>query len=185
MVDFGPWAPETLEDRIDRLESLASIELLPRRYAHALDSRDISTLVTLFSPNVRVGADQSGRDALRTWFLDAMSKVRTTIHVVMNHVVDFDGPEKAHGIVYCRDEVEYPASGEWKIGMLLYRDTYRRVGGTWVFERRKFHRWYQVDALQRPSAGAGLDPDNDPITTVGLPDAFPTWAPFWAAASAR
>lgn len=182
LTGSGGWDPANLEDRIDRLESLASIESLARRYAHALDSRDISALVTLFSPDIRVGGDRSGREALRDWFVDTMSKVRTTIHVVMNHVVEFDGPDRAHGIVYCRDEVEYPATGEWKVGMLQYHDTYRRVAGKWVFERRRFHRWYQVDALQRPSAGAGLDPATDPITTVGLPDAFPTWAQFWAVA---
>jgi hypothetical protein len=56
-----------------------------------------------------------------------MNKVRTTIHIVMNHVANFDGPDKAHGIAYRRDEVEYPHGGEWRIGMLQRHDTYRRV----------------------------------------------------------
>ena len=32
--------------------------------------------------------------------------------------------------------------------MLQYHDTYLRVDGEWAFERRRFHRWYQVDALR-------------------------------------
>jgi len=59
--------------------------------------------------------------------------------------------------------------------MLQYHDTYRRVDGAWVFERRKFHRWYQIDALERPFPGAGMGPQDDPISTSQLPEAFPSW----------
>jgi hypothetical protein len=179
MSRLGAWVPSTLEERIDRIESLAEIRQLAVRYALALDSRDLSTLVTLFPVDVRVGAETSGRDALYAWFRDAMSKVRTTVHFVANHIVDFESADRARGIVYCRDEVEYPDTGEWQVGMLQYHDTYRRVDGEWGFERRKFHRWYQVDALERPAPGAGVEPDTDPITTARLPEAFPSWARFW------
>ena len=179
MSRLGSWVPRTMEERVDRIESLAEIRQLAVRYALALDSRDIDAIVTLFPSDVRVGSDGSGRDALHHWFVDAMSKVRTTVHVVANHIVDFESAERAKGIVYCRDEVEYPDTGEWKIGMLQYHDTYCRIDGEWLFNRRKFHRWYQVDALERPAAGAGLAPDSDPITTTRLPQAFPTWGTFW------
>jgi len=179
MPRLGTWTPCSTEERVDRMESLAEIRQLPVRYALALDSRDIATLVTLFPADVRVGADQSGREALHSWFVDAMSKVRTTVHFVGNHIVDFESVDRARGIVYCRDEVEYPESGEWHVGMLQYHDTYRRDDGEWVFERRRFNRWYQVDALERPAAGAGMGLDRDPITTARLPEAFPTWARFW------
>jgi hypothetical protein len=69
--------------------------------------------------------------------------------------------------------------------MLQYHDDYRRVDGTWCIERRRFHRWYQVDALQRPAPGAGVDAATDPIRTIQLPDAFATWAPFWDEVSGR
>jgi len=179
MSRLGTWAPSTIEERVDRVESLAEIRQLAVRYALALDSRDIAMLVTLFPADVRVGADNSGRDALYAWFVDSMSKVRTTIHIVANHIVDFESRDRARGIVYCRDEVEYPETGEWHIGMLQYHDTYRRADGEWVFERRKFNRWYQVDALARPAPGAGIEPGIDPISTSRLPEAFPTWARFW------
>ncbi len=181
----GTWEPATLAERVDRLESIDAIRQLPHRYALALDSRDISMLVTLFVPDVRVGPEEAGREALSEWFVDAMAKVRTTVHVVANHIIDFDSPDRAHGVVYCRDEVEYPDTGEWKVGMLQYHDTYRRTDGVWGFERRKFHRWYQVDALERPTPGAGMEPELDPITTIQLPEAFPTWAPFWELVATR
>lgn len=179
MSRLGTWTPTTTAERIDRIESLAEIRQLPVRYALALDARDLATLVSLFPTDVRVGRDRFGRDALYAWFLDSMSKVGATVHVVANHVVDFESADRAGGVVYCRDEVEYPDSGEWKVGMLQYHDTYQRNDGEWFFARRRFLRWYQVDALERPAPGAGIDPNTDPITTSALPNALPTWAAFW------
>ena len=63
--------------------------------------------------------------------------------------------------------------------MLQYWDTYVRVDGEWCFQRRRFHRWYIVDALTRPSHGAGVNEGGDGLTTHQLPEAFETWAGFW------
>ena len=182
MSRLGTWQPQSTEERLDRMESLAHIRQLPYRYALAVDSRDLDSLVALFVPDVRVGRDESGRGALRAWFAEQLSGPRTSVHFVGNHVVDFDGPDQAHGIVYCHDELEWPKLGEWHVGMLQYWDTYRRVAGEWCFHRRKFHRWYMNDALTRPSHGAGVGGDG--LTTGQLPEAFETWGTFWAARAA-
>ena len=184
MSRLGTWTPSTLEERVDRMESLAAIRQLPVRYARCLDARDLDALVELFVPDVRVGRDATGRAALRAWFSQTMRVMRTSIHLVANHVVDFDDADHAHGIVYCRDELEYPDRGEWEIGVLQYWDTYLRVDGEWCFERRKFHRWYIVDALTRPSHGAGVGTGGDALTTAQLPEAFETWGRFWAEVAA-
>lgn len=179
MSRLGTWKPSTPEERLDRMESHAEIRQLPYRYGLAVDSRDIDALVALFVPDVWVGRDGKGRPALKDWFINALSRPKTSIHFIGNHIIDFDGPDEAHGIVYCRDELEQPESGEWEIGVLQYWDTYRRVGGEWCFQRRKFHRWYIDDALSRPAHGAGVGGDG--LTTIQLPEAFATWAPFWEA----
>jgi hypothetical protein len=176
---LGDWQPTTIEDRIDRLESLAAIRQLPSRYALALDSRDMDSLVGLFLPNVRVGREATGRDALKRWFMEVMSVPRTSVHMTANHVIDFDDADHAHGIVYCHDELERPLTGEWELGKLQYWDRYERVDGEWYFARRRFLRWYLVDALRRPGHGAGVNDTDEPLTTELLPDAFDTWAPFW------
>lgn len=180
MGRLGAWTPATSEERLDRVESTLEIQQLAQRYALALDARDLDALVDLFAPDVRVGHDATGRDALRAWYDRAMRNVRTTCHVVANHILDFNDADHASGVVYCRDEVEYPDTGEWHVGMLQYWDSYRRIDGMWCFDRRRFHRWYQVDALVRPRAGAGVNEGDDPITTSALPDAFPTWQAFWS-----
>jgi hypothetical protein len=179
MGRLGVWSPTSLEERVDRMESVVEIRQLVQRYALALDSRDLDSLVELFAPDVRVGRSAVGRDALWKWYDVSMRKVATTVHVVTNHIIDFDGPDEARGVVYCRDEVEYPDRGEWQVGMLQYWDSYRRIDSAWCIDRRRFHRWYQVDALQRPRPGAGVNEGDDPVTTSPLPQAFPTWQPFW------
>ncbi len=179
---LGTWAPATAEERLDRLESLAQIRQLPVRYALAIDSRDMDALVDLFVPDVRVGKDETGRDALKRWFTDTMRRPKTSVHFVGNHIVDFDDADHAHGIVYCRDELEHPARGEWEVGMLQYWDSYVRIDHEWCFERRRFHRWYLVDALTRPSHGAGVNEGGDSLTTHQLPEAFESWGRFWAEA---
>lgn len=173
---LGTWTPDTPESKLDRLESLAEIRQLPYRYALAVDSRDVEGLVGLFVPDVRVGRDERGRDALNVWFTNVLIHLDTTIHFVGNHVIDFDGPDEAHGIVYCRDELERPERGEWETGVIQYWDTYRRVDGQWCFERRKLHRWYIVDALTRPGPGLGVEDGN--MTVRLLPNAFESWTSF-------
>jgi hypothetical protein len=151
------------------MESLAAIQQLPFRYGVAIDSRDLDALVALFVPTVRVGKDLHGRDALRDWFDQILREMRVSVHFVGNHVIDFDDADHARGIVYCHDELERPATGEW------------RVGGEWCFVRRRFRRWYLVDALARPSHGAGVNSGADPLAAGLLPDVFPTWPAFWSA----
>jgi hypothetical protein len=163
---------------MDRLESLAAIRQLPHRYGLCLDSRNLDEMVGLFVPDVQVGRNEHGREALHRWFTESFRQFRTSIHFVGNHVVDFDDADHAHGIVYCHDEIDR-AEGEWAQGMLQYWDTYRRVDGEWYFERRRFHRWYICDALTRPSHGAGTEGNTRTLTTHQLPEAFPTWGAFW------
>lgn len=185
MSRLGPWTPATLEERLDRMESLASIRQLACRYALALDSRDMDAMGALFVPDVRVGRSESGRAALRRWFTEVMQASRTTIHLVANHIVDFDDADHARGIVYCRDQLERPSSGRWEIGDLQYWDDYVRVDGEWCFRRRRFHRWYLADALSRPAHGVGVNDGSDPLGAGQLPEAFATWAPYWESVGQR
>lgn len=66
---------------------------------------------------------------------------------------------------------------DWAYGYIQYWDRYERRDGRWYFVRRKFHRWFMIDALARPRAGAGIDGDG--LTTGRLPDGWPSWAHFW------
>ncbi len=179
MSRLGSWVPATIEERLDRMESLAAIQQLAQRYGVAIDSRDMDMMVDLFVPDVRVGKGEIGREALKRWYTRTMSYAKSSCHFVGNHVVDFDDADHAHGIVYCHDELDHPDEAEWVQGQLQYWDTYRRVDGEWYFERRKFHRLYLTDWRNRPSHAAGTQAETGALTTYQLPEAYPSWNEFW------
>jgi len=178
---LGEWRPTTVEERLDRMESYAAIQQLVSRYARALDARDMDTVVSMFSPDVQVGADARGREALKQWMSVLMSQMRTSVHLVANHVIDFHDADHASGIVYCRDELERPDTGEWAVGTIQYWDDYERIDGEWCIGRRRLHRWYLVDWLERPQPGRGVNDFGSHIRERQLPDAYASWGEFWAA----
>jgi hypothetical protein len=175
MTSTTTWNPKTIEERLDRLESLDEIRQLPHRYALAVDTRNLDDLVALFIEDVQIGRDKFGREALREQFLPGLARIGDSVHFVGNHVIDFESAHEARGVVTCRDEIEY--GGEWRVGMIQYWDTYSRRNGRWYFKRRRLHRWYLVDALTRPHHGAGLETETG--AAAPLPESWPSWARFW------
>ena len=129
----------SIEQRIDRLESLDAIRQLPAKYALALDMRDMEAMVSLFPADVRVGKDASGRQALRAYMDRTLRSPFTgTSHHIGGHVIEFDDADHAHGVVYSKNEHE--TGDEWVIMQMMYVDDYVRAAGPdgtrWYFARR-------------------------------------------------
>ena len=169
----------SLEERIDRLESLDAIRQLPAKYALALDMRDMDAMVSLFVEDVRVGKDASGRLALRAYMDRTLRSPFTgTSHHIGGHVIEFDDPDHAHGVVYSKNEHE--TGDEWVIMQMMYVDDYVRQDGRWHFARRLPLYWYATD-LNKPPIG-----DNKmrwPATEWAegnFHKLFPSYAEFWA-----
>ena len=169
----------TIEARIDRLESLDAIRQLPAKYALALDMRDMDAMVSLFPADVRVGRDASGRQALRAYMDRTLRSPFTgTSHHIGGHVIEFDDPDHAHGVVYSKNEHE--TGDEWVIMQMMYVDDYVRQDGRWHFARRLPLYWYATD-LNKPPIG-----DNKmrwPATEWAegnFHKLFPSYAEFWA-----
>lgn len=163
---------------VDRVIARDEIRQLAYRYAVAIDSRDIDLLVSLFVPDVRVGRDATGYAALREFWTNSLRAIGVSILFVGNHLVDFDDPDHARGLVYCRGQVQ--DGDKWIEQAILYRDTYERRDGRWLFTRRIHELWYGVETAERPWA---QEPANWPAHHVGrgtLPDSWPTWARFWS-----
>lgn len=170
---------QALLDRIDRLESLDAIRQLPAKYALALDMRDMDAMVGLFEPDVRVGRDATGREALRAYMDRTLRSPFTgTSHHIGGHIIEFDDPDRAHGIVYSKNEHE--TGDEWIIMQMMYADDYIRIGGRWHFARRLPLYWYATD-LNRPPVGDNKMrwPGTDWVEG-NFHKLFPSFAEFWA-----
>lgn len=143
-----------LAERLDRIQSHLEIQQLPIRYGLAIDTRDLDAWVALFVPDVRVGSDECGRPALLAWITAHMRQFGRTVHEVGGHRIEVLDDTTARGQVYCR--AEHEVDGRWSMVRLLYTDTYRRVHGEWLFERRTANRWYEETAVQRTPAATDL-----------------------------
>ena len=168
-----------LEARIDRLESLDAIRQLPARYALALDMRDMNAMVSLFVADVRVGREQSGREALRNYMDQTLRSPFTgTSHHIGGHVIEFDDPDHAQGIVYSKNEHE--TGDEWVIMQMMYADRYRRDEGHWYFERRLPLYWYATDLNKPPVGEKKMRWPGTDWVEGNFHKLFPSFEEFWA-----
>jgi ketosteroid isomerase-like protein len=153
------------------------IRQLLYRYAEAVDSRNVNDLVALFVPDVQVGRDRSGRDALAEWFSEVLRSFGISAHFVGNHRITLIDDDHATGAVYCR--AEHEVDGRWVVMLFQYWDVYERIDGEWMFRRRREKIWYSHEAADNPLADL-MDrwPGRDD-TAATLPESWPSWNAFW------
>ena len=174
---------KTLEQRIDRLESLDEIRQMAAKYSLALDMRDLDAMANLFPEDVKVGKQRSGRAHLKKWLDETMRNQFTgTSHHIGNHIIEFINPDEAVGVVYSKNEHETPSENgdiEWVIMQMIYWDNYQRIDGRWYFKRRLPCYWYATD-LNKPPVGDNKMrwPDREPYAGA-YHDLWPSWQKFW------
>ena len=169
--------------RIDRLESLDAIRQLPAKYSLALDMRDLDALVNLFPADVRVGKGLQGRAHFKRWMDETLRVQFTgTSHHIGNHIIEFNDPDHAVGVVYSKNEHETPrADGgiDWVIMQMIYWDQYQRIDGRWYFQRRLPCYWYATDLNQPPVGDRKMRwPDRDHYEGA-FHELWPSWQAFW------
>lgn len=168
----------SLEQRIDRLESLDEIRQLVAKYALSLDMRDLDAHVNLFAEDIRVSREHSGRAHLKAWIDDTLRLQFTgTSHHTGNHIIEFSDPDHAHGVLYSKNEHE--CGGEWVIMQMLYWDDYERKDGRWFFRRRLPCYWYATDLNKPPIGDMKMRwPGREPYEGA-FHELFPSWKEFW------
>ncbi|WP_405136491.1 nuclear transport factor 2 family protein [Nocardia sp. NBC_01388] len=173
--------PSGLARRLARAEAQLEIGQLPIRYALAVDQRDVDSWLSLFTPDVQLGRRGSGREALRAVIEPQLRWFYRSIHLVCGHRielgpdVDDNGPDTATGQVYCR--AEHEVRDRWVVMAIRYDDTYHRIDGEWLFQRRIERHWYATDLLERPQEA---DFDSWQVGPApALPAYEPSWAAFW------
>jgi 3-phenylpropionate/cinnamic acid dioxygenase small subunit len=168
---------DTFVERLARIEDTLAIQQLPIRYAMAVDERDLDSWVELFTPDVQVGRDARGREALRATIASMTSQFYRSIHQIVGHRIELVDGENATGNVYCR--AEHEVGDEWIVMAIRYDDTYRKVDGQWLFSRRNEHHWYAVDVTQHPQA---VDFTGWPLAGQPTLPRSQSWTDFWAQA---
>ena len=147
--------------------------------------RDMDAMVNLFPEDVRVGKDKVGRAHFKQWMDETLRVQFTgTSHHIGNHIIEFEDPDRAVGVVYSKNEHETPTHDggcEWVIMQMLYWDHYQRIKGRWYFKRRLPCYWYATD-LNKPPCGDNKMrwPDRDPYEGE-FHSLFPSWRAFWGA----
>ena len=164
-------------DPIAWLVAHEEIRQLASHYAVAVDSRDLDRLVALFVPDVRVGRDRIGHDALREQFERSLGPLGVTILQVGTHAIEIAGDDHATGEVYCHGEVQ--VDGQWVHQAILYRDTYIRLPDLgWRFVRRIHELWYGVAISPDPFDQPAAEWPRSPVGRGTVPDRWPTWRSF-------
>lgn len=172
---------------LERLVVRDCIRQLAYRYALAIDTRDLDSLVHLFIPEVKVGRYGEGRDALRKSFVDSLSAIGVSILFVGNHIIDVESRERASGIVYCHGRIEddIRRGGRWIEQAIQYRDEYECREGEWLFVRRDHRLWYGVELPESP---LHQEPAHWPKSQVGrgsVPEDCASWSAFWEEVGSR
>jgi ketosteroid isomerase-like protein len=162
---------------LERVVARDEIRQLACRYALAVDERDLDALVALFVPDVQVGRERQGREALRESFEQSLSAIGVSILFVGNHLIDFQDDHHARGVVYCRGQIQ---DGErWIEQAIQYRDRYERRGDEWLFVRRRHLLWYGVETAERPLDQPPADWPERHVGRGTLPEASDHWRAFW------
>lgn len=166
---------------LERLLAYQEIRQLASRYALHLDARDLDALVGLFVPDVRVGRETQGREALKADFDQSLRSVGITFLNTGNHVIDLVDDDHATGVVYCRAEIQDGGleSDRWIIQAIQYHDRYERRDGAWLFVRRRHFLVYGTELGTSP---LDLPPAEWPKSQTGLgthPHVLPSWKAFW------
>jgi ketosteroid isomerase-like protein len=147
--------------RLERLEARLAIRDLVARYVFAIDDRDLVVVAGLFTAEGRFrSADGAmnavGRAAIVDQFKGRYGVLGPTNHVCHDHVIDFDGSDRARGLVSAHAELW--RHGRATVTAMRYADVYQRdVDGEWRFADRALSFLYYV-------------PVEDYATALGRPD---------------
>ena len=174
-------------DAIEELLARDQIRQLAERYALAVDGKDLDGVAVLFVEDVTNGRYGPGREGVKRFYDHVLREFHCSMHLVANHVIDFDDDDHAHGVVYCRAHHHVLGPEHWFDQAIAYWDTYERAGDEWLFRRRQLKSWYRQEighphhGTERVELGGET---YGPQRGTQMPHAFATFDAFWSQAAA-
>ncbi|MFB7091054.1 nuclear transport factor 2 family protein [Streptomyces sp. NPDC056296] len=128
-----------LAARIERIESREAVLRTVHEFSHGFDKRDLGRLLASCAPDVvwlvAPGHEAVGHDGLRAYAEMAWHQMAGTHHWTCNALIDLDG-DRATGTIDV-DAVARTRDGGWHQSAATYHDTYVRLDGRWVIQRRR------------------------------------------------
>ncbi len=172
-------------EKLERLWSISQIRDLPLRYALYIDTRDLERFAELWSPRAE-RAEPPDMD--HHTFADGVDRFfrssTASVHLVANHLIEFDDPSHARGHVYCWAQTDRTSA--WVEQMVLYQDRYvRGPDGVWRFETRRHLLWWGLPLPVHPRHQEPMDwphgevHGNASFGRGSLPEGFATYRAFW------
>ena len=152
------------EARIDLLESRHEIDHLVSDYCHGCDKHDIDRFMSIWHDDASwlIGppyGNFTGAAEIRHAMVDLIwTALPETHHWTTNHVITFEGPDRAKGVcdVSCDG---FTPEGQMLLIAATYWDTFERRNGVWKISERKVDLFYfkpavLLDADATPSVEA-------------------------------
>lgn len=127
-----------MTDRATDIQKIINATLL---YARGLDLADPQEALSAYTEDAywdatAVGLKRfEGHEEILGFFTADAGAMAEQFHIMTNHIVEFDGPDTAHGTNYVFSEGTTKAGASIK-AVALNRDTYRRVGDDWKISGR-------------------------------------------------
>lgn len=147
MSSHTGWKPPDPE-ALARVVARDEIRRLALAYAYAQDMRDAELLLSLWAepdqPSTYPDIDLvTVRKEYKRWFQKG-----TTCHFVGNHLITLDGPDNAHGDVYCLAQLDF--GKKFVDQTILYQDSYVREAGRWLFRNRRHLLFFGQTRAENP-----------------------------------
>ena len=176
---------QTLENRIEWMETRAELTELVTRYGKAIDERDILGLAALFTADGHLYSrdrqlDAQGTAGILRVYKGVFDSLGPSFHWHHGHIIERDAadPNRARGELMAHSETF--RNGEQYLAALRYKDIYRREDGVWKFEDRELGFLYFASMADYQSI---LGKDKR-VTVYGdqrhadWPEGLPTWTSY-------
>jgi ketosteroid isomerase-like protein len=148
----------SLERRVRRLEDRVAISDLVAAYCSAIDGRDLSGFVTLFTTNAVLRHSDGvmrldSRAAIEAYYTQRFASYDFTFHYPHAATVSFDGDgDTATGIV--TGHAEMSVGADLVLASIRYVDQYRRTADGWRFAERVLAFGYYMKLSELPAGFA-------------------------------
>jgi hypothetical protein len=134
-------ASDVAADPLAQLADREAIKALTHRYGLALDTFDLAAIVEIWVPGGVFDCSAFGLELLeghaqiRAFFEHNQQTMATQMHLFANHIIEFDGPDEAHGTNYLFQD-GYTKEGARIKCLGLNTDRYVRTDDGWRIRTR-------------------------------------------------